>query len=101
MADYLFGWLPPRDVLAILLFGISLVIFLELERTKHAGKLKLWLLGISFWLVGMVFDALRHVEGWGILRIVEHSFQLGGSVIIAYAAYEANKRLKVSRAEGA
>lgn len=94
MAEYVFGWLPVRAMIAVVFFIAALVLFVNLERTRKTGKLHLWIVGLSFWTVGMIFDGLRRMEGWDILRVVEHLFQLGGSVIIAYAAYEADRRLK-------
>ncbi len=94
MAEYVFGWLPVRALIAIAFFIAALVLFVNIERTRKTGKLHLWIVGLSFWTVGMVFDGLRRVEGWVFLRVVEHLLQLGGSIIIAYAAYEANRRLK-------
>lgn len=94
MAEYMFNWLPVRDVIAVVLFAVSLLLLAEVKKTRKAGQLDAWMVGISLWMVGMIFDALRRVDGWGALRIAERLFQLAGSIAVAYAAYGSHRRMK-------
>ncbi len=86
----LFGWLPIRDIIAIVFFCIAIALLFTNKKTKATN---IWVIGILLWTIGMIFDALRRVEGWSALRIVEHSFQLTGSIVIAYAAYKTYRKL--------
>jgi hypothetical protein len=94
MGNYLFGWLPVRDVISVVLFATAFYLFLKIKQEKASAKYNNWILGILLWTMGMVFDALRRIEGMGVLRLVEHTFQLTGSMVITYAAYQTYTRVK-------
>lgn len=85
----LFGWFPIRDLITITFFAVALALLITNQKTK---KTNIWIIGIFLWTIGMFFDALRRLEGWDILRIMEHLFQLAGSLVIAYAAYKTYKK---------
>jgi hypothetical protein len=94
MGNYMFGWLPVRDIISVVLFSLAFYMFLGIRKEKASSKYDSWILGILLWTLGMVFDALRRMEGMGVLRLVEHSFQLVGSVVISFAAYQTYARVK-------
>lgn len=93
MGVHLFGWLPIRDMITIGFFSLAIFLFYEVKRTKGSERYSIWLSGIVLWNVGMIFDALRRMEGLSALRLVEHSFQLVGSCVITYAAYKTYDRV--------